>query len=101
MRSLWQVSRTPAIVMVVACCLAIFLSLNAQGPSNNDQAEQQNAKPSAVPAKPDEKPKSSYISVNEEEFKTVFARMSAEKPAMYASVRRGGCTDAVYTAPRM
>jgi len=68
--------------MVVACCLAIFLSLNAQGPSSSDQAEQQNAKPSAVPAKPDEKPKSSYISVNEEEFKTVFARMSAEKPAI-------------------
>ena len=82
MRSLWQVSRTPAIVMVVACCLAIFLSLSAQGPSSSDQTEQQNPKPSAVPAKPDEKPKSSYISVNEEEFKTVFARMSAEKPAI-------------------
>jgi len=68
--------------MVVACCLAIFLSLNAQGPSSSDQTEQQNPKPSAVPAKPDEKPKSSYISVNEEEFKTVFARMSAEKPAI-------------------
>jgi len=68
--------------MVVACCLAIFLSLNAQGPSSSDQAEQQNAKPSAVPAKPDEKPKSSYISVNEEDFKTVFARMSAAKPAI-------------------
>ena len=82
MRSLWQVSRTPAIVMVVACCLAIFLSLSAQGPSSSDQTEQQNPKPSAVPAKPDEKPKSSYISVNEEDFKTVFARMSAAKPAI-------------------
>jgi len=68
--------------MVVACCLAIFLSLSAQGPSSSDQTEQQNPKPSAVPAKPDEKPKSSYISVNEEDFKTVFARMSAAKPAI-------------------
>src|SRR6266478_3178360 len=83
MRSLWQGSKTPVMVMVVACCLAIFVSLNAQGPSSNDQAEQQNAKPSAAPTKPEnEKPKSSYISVNEEDFQTVFARMSAEKPAI-------------------
>jgi cytochrome c peroxidase len=71
MRSLWQGSKTPAIVMAVACCLAIFLSLNAQSPNSNSQSEQQNAKP-----------KSSYISVNEEDFQTVFARMSAEKPAI-------------------
>jgi cytochrome c peroxidase len=76
MRLLWQGSRTPALVMVVACCLAIFLSLNAQGPAGSSaQTEQQNSKPSK------EKP-SSYISVNEEDFKTVFARMSADKPAI-------------------
>ena len=76
MRSLWQESKIPAIVMVVACCLAIFLSLNAQGPSSNTQADQQNAKPS------NEKPKTSYLPVIEDDFQTVFARMSADKPAI-------------------